>query len=499
MGGAGEEGPSETLETPPDQSRYTVWVGQRGGGWGRERKGEGRERAEEGGGKEGWGGGGGGGGFGFSFGFFLFFRVLSFLLVVLSFLSGFFFSFGSFLFFRVFFFSFGFLRVLSFGVSFFLSGFRSSFRGFVLSFGFFFQVLSSGFFLPGSFFRVLSFGFFLPGSFFRVLLGSFGFFRVLSLSFFRVLSLFLSGSLSLFLAGSICLSLSLAFFLMRVSEEWKMETRSSPLCNAFMRAHPLICGKMKWARQRTSHKGSTQHWRQSRLLEGETLFAYLDDVYHLSTRPRCRCACHLGGRTVQSRAYPVESWENPSLKSRWRSSSGSCGAHCSSQTGQGGRHCLEGRSRGASGAARGESSWHSDWTARVRARIFGQEIQGTSDTFERIPLVEDLQSSWLLLLMCGATRANFWLRTVRPDLAESFAVHARVWQYVQHLFRVVDTLPASQTIAFLPFREDCAWPVQCGREPPLIRPVGLTASGWCWVWNVIKHPVCEQSGRVSKL
>ena len=77
----------------------------------------------------------------------------------------------------------------------------------------------------------------------------------------------------------------------------------------------------------------------------------------------------------------------------------------------------------------------------------------TRPCLERIPLVEDLQSSWLLLLMCGATRANFWLRTVRPDLAESFAVRhdARVWQCVQHLLGVVDTPSASQTIAFLPF------------------------------------------------
>ena len=29
-------------------------------------------------------------------------------------------------------------------------------------------------------------------------------------------------------------------------------------------------------------------------------------VHHLSTRPRCRCACHLGGRTVQSPS--LESW-----------------------------------------------------------------------------------------------------------------------------------------------------------------------------------------------
>ena len=30
--------------------------------------------------------------------------------------------------------------------------------------------------------------------------------------------------------------------------------------------------------------------------------------------------------------------------------------------------------------------------------------------FQRIPVVEDPQAAWLLLLMCASTRANFWLR-----------------------------------------------------------------------------------------
>ena len=41
----------------------------------------------------------------------------------------------------------------------------------------------------------------------------------------------------------------------RVSEEWKMGTRSSPLCDAFTGARPLTSGKTNWARQRTPHKG----------------------------------------------------------------------------------------------------------------------------------------------------------------------------------------------------------------------------------------------------
>ena len=41
--------------------------------------------------------------------------------------------------------------------------------------------------------------------------------------------------------------------------------------------------------------------------------------------------------------------------------------------------------------------------------------------FQRIPWVNDTQSAFLLLSMCGATRANFWLRAVRPEDTEEFA------------------------------------------------------------------------------
>ena len=35
--------------------------------------------------------------------------------------------------------------------------------------------------------------------------------------------------------------------------------------------------------------------------------------------------------------------------------------------------------------------------------------------FQRIPWIEDTQVAFALLLMCGSTRANYWLRTVQPD------------------------------------------------------------------------------------
>ena len=162
---------------------------------------------------------------------------------------------------------------------------------------------------------------------------------------------------------------------------------------------------------------------------------------------------------------------------RWSYSSGSCRAHCSSQTGQGGRHCLEGRSRVASGSAGVKVLGTPIGQPEFVQSFLAKKSREHQTLFERIPLVEDLQSSWLLLLMCGATRANFWLRTVRPDLAESFAVRhdARVWQCVQSwtlLQRLRPSLSCHSS------RGDWAWPAQCGGEPPLIGPVGLTASGW---------------------
>ena len=39
----------------------------------------------------------------------------------------------------------------------------------------------------------------------------------------------------------------------------------------------------------------------------------------------------------------------------------------------------------------------------------------------RIPMVEDLQSAWALLLHCAGGRANFMLRVVRPEAVQTFA------------------------------------------------------------------------------
>ena len=42
--------------------------------------------------------------------------------------------------------------------------------------------------------------------------------------------------------------------------------------------------------------------------------------------------------------------------------------------------------------------------------------------FQRIPLVPDVQACWLLLSFCAATRTNFYLRNVSPEIARSVAI-----------------------------------------------------------------------------
>ena len=73
--------------------------------------------------------------------------------------------------------------------------------------------------------------------------------------------------------------------------------------------------------------------------------------------------------------------------------------------------------------------------------------------FHRIPLMEDTQACWLLLLMCAATRANFWLRAVHPDQSESFAVRhdTNVWRCMRAVLGVEGVPGTALAVSQLPF------------------------------------------------
>ena len=71
--------------------------------------------------------------------------------------------------------------------------------------------------------------------------------------------------------------------------------------------------------------------------------------------------------------------------------------------------------------------------------------------FRRIPAVNDPQAAFLLLLMCGLTRANFWLRAVRPEDSEGFATRhdENVWACLREILGMPNAPPEAHVIATL--------------------------------------------------
>ena len=47
-------------------------------------------------------------------------------------------------------------------------------------------------------------------------------------------------------------------------------------------------------------------------------------------------------------------------------------------------------------------------------RWIQEKLSEHKPLLERIPAMEDLQCAWLLLLLCGSSRADYTLRNLRP-------------------------------------------------------------------------------------
>ena len=71
--------------------------------------------------------------------------------------------------------------------------------------------------------------------------------------------------------------------------------------------------------------------------------------------------------------------------------------------------------------------------------------------FQRIPWVNDTQSAFLLLSMCGATRANFWLRAVRPKDTEDLARRhdENVWACLREILGTLHASAAAHVLSTL--------------------------------------------------
>ena len=161
---------------------------------------------------------------------------------------------------------------------------------------------------------------------------------------------------------------------------------------------------------------------QSRLRDGEKLFAFLDDVCLVCSPGRvadvlkiieeelmahANISLHLGKTQVWNRSGVVPaSIEEISRAARlvkpdaivWRGDE-------ELPLAQQGIRVL--------GAPNGRTEF-------VVAHLEGK-TRGHEFLFQRILAVKDTQACWLLLLMCASTRANFWLRTIRPEETRNFA------------------------------------------------------------------------------
>ena len=113
------------------------------------------------------------------------------------------------------------------------------------------------------------------------------------------------------------------------------------------------------------------------------------------------------------------------------------------------RQSLEGQSRGPEDQGitiLGTPVGRQEFVERELAKI----IADHSELLTRIPEVQDLQCAWLLLLYCGAARANFHIRTIRPELTANFAWshHDQILQCFCNLLRIrLDAVAASAKAA----------------------------------------------------
>ena len=159
---------------------------------------------------------------------------------------------------------------------------------------------------------------------------------------------------------------------------------------------------------------------QAQLLPGETVFAYLDDVYVTTTPARVGAIYRLFKRELWIHAN-IRSMEG---KTRVWNSGGHRQAACDE---------LERISRAVNGGNvwRGSQVPPTEQGIKVLGCPLGHtdfvdaHLERTtrehSVLFERIPSVPDLQSAWLFLTYCAAAKATYLLRVLPPTLVRRFA------------------------------------------------------------------------------
>ena len=220
---------------------------------------------------------------------------------------------------------------------------------------------------------------------------------------------------------------------------------------------------------------------RARLLPGERLFAFLDDIYATSGPER----------TAEIYAIIVEElWRH----ARIRVNIGKTQVWNSGGATPRGLETLGRRAwRGAGSGPVGEQGITILGTPLghpcfVRASLEGRLAeQGT--LLRRIPEIQDTQSAWLLLLFCAAARATYVCRVVAPSAASSYAA-AHDEALLACLFRLLE-LEQSQVAR--EWREAASLPLQWGglglRSAARLAPAAHWAS-WsdCLAMVQARHP-----------
>ena len=150
---------------------------------------------------------------------------------------------------------------------------------------------------------------------------------------------------------------------------------------------------------------------QAMLLPGEVLFTFLDDIYILSRPGRARAIFEILQARLQAHAgIQVSAWNAggvlpPGVDAFGTAEDPSWVGDLSLPPHQQGLVVL--------GSPLGSHAFTQAFLAEKRA---------SQDTLlQRIPAVPHLQSAWLILLLCGAPRANYLLRILPPCHARAFA------------------------------------------------------------------------------
>ena len=191
---------------------------------------------------------------------------------------------------------------------------------------------------------------------------------------------------------------------------------------------------------------------QARMRVGEHVFAYLDYIYTVSRPARID---RLHAVIVEELGARACIHLNHSKTQVWNRG----GTEPSG---------VEVMTRAARLSKPGAVVWRGDPTLppvqqglKVLGVPIGQEafVQHFLDTksaeqqvlFERIPWVNHPQVAFLLLLMCGATRANFWLRALRPADTETFARRHddNVWTCLREILGTPNAPAAARVLSTL--------------------------------------------------